>query len=93
VAIHLEVPLRYDDMPLWGQIRGAIEHDFNNEPNWRPAISIDYTSAMVAAGFGDVAAGYQDATSLPERGSNGFGGESKGVFASWFVASGRRTAA
>ena len=93
VAIHLEVPQRYDELPLWGQIRGAIEHDFNNEPNWRPAISLDFASAMTAAGFENVATGYQDATSQPERGNAGFGPRNKGVFASWFVASGQRPAA
>lgn len=93
IAIHLEVPQRYDEMPLWGQIRGAIEYDYNNEPNWRAAISLDFAAAMTAAGFADVATGFQDATSTPERGNPGFGSESKGVFASWFVASGRRPAA
>lgn len=92
VAIHLEVPQRYDDISLWGQVRGAIEYDYNNEPNWRAAISLDFAGAMTAAGFADVATGFQDATSLAERGNHGFGGESKGVFGSWFVASGRRPA-
>ncbi len=83
VAVHLEVPQRYQTMDLWGRIRGRIEADYNNEPAWAAAISADYGAAMRAAGFCDVAIGYQDA------GASGFGDTSKGVFRSWFVASGR----
>jgi hypothetical protein len=93
VAIHLEVPQRYEELSLWGQIRGTIEQDFNNEPNWRSAISLDFANAMTATGFDKVAAGYQDATSSPERGNAGFGDRNKGVFASWFVCSGQKPAA
>jgi len=90
VAVHLEVPNRYETMPLWAKIRGEIEHDYNNEPNWKTAISIDYAAAMGAAGFADVVTGFQDSTSRPEPGNQGFGAENKGVFRSWFVTSGRR---
>lgn len=90
VAIHLEVPQRYEAMDLWGRIRGQIEADYNNEPAWRAAISADYDALMRQAGFTDVATGYQDAArGEPERGGGGFGQASKGVFGSWFVASGR----
>ncbi len=90
VAIHLEVPQRYETMDLWGRIRGKIEADYNNEPAWREAISADYDTLMRQAGFRDVATGYQDAArGDPVRGGGGFGPTSKGVFGSWFVASGR----
>lgn len=90
IAIHLEVPQRYETMDLWGRIRGQIEADYNNEPAWREAISADYDALMRQAGFRDVATGYQDAArGDPERGGGGFGDVSKGVFGSWFVASGR----
>jgi ubiquinone/menaquinone biosynthesis C-methylase UbiE len=90
VAIHLEVPQRYEAMDLWGRIRGQIEADYNNEPAWRAAISADYDALMRQAGFADVATGYQDAArGDPQRGQGGFGQTSKGVFGSWFVASGR----
>lgn len=90
IAIHLEVPQRYETMDLWGRIRGQIEADYNNEPAWRAAISADYDALMRQAGFADVATGYQDAArGAPQRGGGGFGQTSKGVFGSWFVASGR----
>ncbi|WP_404476742.1 class I SAM-dependent methyltransferase [Novosphingobium sp. BL-52-GroH] len=90
VVIHLEVPQRYEELDLWGRIRGEIEADYNNEPNWKVAISTDYRAAFERAGFADVAVGYQDATRAPAPGQGGFGPESKGVFRSWFVASARK---
>lgn len=89
VAIHLEVPQRYETMDLWGKIRGKIEADYNNEPAWAAAIGTDYAVAMRSAGFADVVIGYQDACFAPKRDAGGFSDESKGVFRSWFVASGR----
>src|SRR3546814_12477150 len=35
VVLHLEVPQRYAEMDLWGQVRGEIEASYNNEPNWK----------------------------------------------------------
>jgi ubiquinone/menaquinone biosynthesis C-methylase UbiE len=90
VAVHLEVPQRYEALDLWGKIRGEIEADYNNEPAWKSAISGDYGALMRAAGFADPAIGYQDVSFAPRRDAGGFGGESKGVFRSWFVASGRK---
>uniref|UniRef100_UPI0035CB858B class I SAM-dependent methyltransferase n=1 Tax=uncultured Sphingomonas sp. TaxID=158754 RepID=UPI0035CB858B len=90
VAVHLEVPQRYEELDLWGKIRGQIEMDYNNEPAWKAAISVDFDAMLRAAGFAEVAAGFQDATSQPQRGGGGFCGESKGVFRSWFVVSGTR---
>jgi ubiquinone/menaquinone biosynthesis C-methylase UbiE len=90
VAIHLEVPQRYEAMGSWDRVRGRIEHDFNNEPAWKEAISADYVATLEIAGFTDVAAGYQDSTAAPMRNGGGFSDTSKGVFRSWFVASGRK---
>jgi ubiquinone/menaquinone biosynthesis C-methylase UbiE len=90
VAIHLEVPQRYEAMDRWNRVRGRIEHDFNNEPAWKEAISADYSLALDIAGFVDVAVGYQDSTATPTRAGGGFSDTSKGVFRSWFVASGRK---
>lgn len=90
VVVHLEVPQRYETMGLWDKIRGEIEADYNNEPNWKTAISIDYRAAFERAGFTGVSVGYQDATQAPTPGQGGFGPESKGVFRSWFVASARK---
>jgi ubiquinone/menaquinone biosynthesis C-methylase UbiE len=89
VAIHLEVPNRYETMDLWTKIRGRIESDYNNEPAWKDAITVDYHAAMETAGFSSVRIGYQDASFAPKRGEGGFGDTSKGTFRCWFVASGR----
>ncbi|WP_343614636.1 class I SAM-dependent methyltransferase [Novosphingobium sp.] len=90
VAVHLEVPSRYDELDLWSQIRSQVERDYNNEPAWQAATSADYGALMRAAGFTDVAVGFQDAAWAPLPGQAGFGPDSKGVFRSWFVTSARR---
>ncbi len=90
VVAHLEVPQRYDRMDLWGKIRGEIEADYNNEPNWKAAISADYGALLRSAGFTDMKVGYQAATGRPVRGEGRFSDESEGVFRSWFVASARK---
>lgn len=89
VAIHLEVPNRYETMDLWGKIRGRIESDYNNEPAWAAAISVDYDALMRQAGIADVATGYQDACFAAVPGASEFSDTSKGTFRSWFIASGR----
>ena len=88
VVAHLEVPHRYDGLDLWAKVRAEMEADYNNEPNWKAATSADHGAVLKAAGFDDVRVGYQDATGSPEPGNRGFGPRSKGVFRSWFVASG-----
>ena len=96
VAVHLEVPCRYDSLDLWAQIRSQVERDYNYEPAWQAATSADYDAVMRAAGFAEVAVGFQDAAWAPQPGKlgreGGFGDENKGVFRSWFVTSGRRAA-
>lgn len=88
IAVHLEVPQRFESMDLWGKIRGQIEADYNNEPAWREATSADFAPLMRQAGFAEILVGYQDAAeAAPAQG--GFTAESKGVFRSWFVTSGR----
>ncbi|NBC38147.1 methyltransferase domain-containing protein [Novosphingobium sp. FSY-8] len=90
VVVHLEVPARYDQLNLWAQIRAQVERDYNNEPAWQVATSADYDALMRSAGFADPKIGYQDACFAPAPGQGGFGPESKGVFRSWFIASGRK---
>jgi len=89
VVVHLEVPQRLATMDIWGQVRGRIEADYNNEPAWEAAVSADYLALMTGAGFADVTLGFQDMCFAPNREANGFCQESKGVFRSWFVASAR----
>lgn len=90
VVAHLEVPQRYDSIPLWTQVRGEIELDYNNEPNWKTAISADYAAHLAQAGFIDIETGFQDAARSATAGD--YSAQSKGVFHSWFVASGRKPA-
>jgi len=90
VAVHLEVPIRYDELDLWGLIGGEFEVRYNNEPFWTGALKADYAAEMRGAGFRDVAVGYQDAVAQAQRGAGGFSDTSAGHFRSWFVASGRK---
>jgi ubiquinone/menaquinone biosynthesis C-methylase UbiE len=88
IVAHLEVPQRYDDEALWTKVRGELERIYNNEPNWKTAISADYDALLRMAGFEDIALGYQDATGSADGTPENFSPENKGVFRSWFVASG-----
>lgn len=92
VTAHLEVPVRYETLDLWGRIRGEIEADYNNEPNWREATSADYQTLLQGAGFSDTRLGYQLSTMVALRGNEGFSDRSAGTFRSWFVASARKAA-
>ncbi|MBB5684933.1 class I SAM-dependent methyltransferase [Sphingobium boeckii] len=88
LAVHLEVPLLHDNSDTWVELNGELEAQYNNEPNWRGALTADYMKMMVAAGFGDVMTGYQPTSPAARQGPFRFGAESEGVFRSWFVASG-----
>jgi SAM-dependent methyltransferase len=88
MAVHLEVPLLHDNTDVWVELSGALEAQYNNEPNWRGALTADYRTLMEAAGFGDVRCGYQSTSPDARSGPFEFGPENKGVFRSWFVASG-----
>jgi SAM-dependent methyltransferase len=89
VAIHLEVPLLHTFGDLWQELSAELEAQFNNEPNWRGALSVDYAQMMRAAGFSDVRAGYQATAFNARLAAKKFGDTSDGVFRSWFVTSGR----
>ena len=89
VAVHLEVPLIHTNDKLWTELADELEAQYNNEPNWRGALSLDYAGLMRAAGFSDVATGYQATAFNAHGGPHRFGPDSEGVFRSWFVASGR----
>lgn len=89
VAIHLEVPLIHNFGELWEELSSELEAQFNNEPNWRGALSADYGALMEAAGFTDVKVGYQSTAFQARKGPLVFKDTSDGVFRSWFVTSGR----
>lgn len=89
IAVHLEVPLIHNFGDHWDELSAELEAQFNNEPNWRGALTADYGQTLKGLGFTDVKVGYQstafDARSAPKI----FKDTSDGVFRSWFVTSGR----
>lgn len=89
ITVHLEVPLLHAGADLWRELADEMEAQYNNEPNWRGALSADYGAMMREAGFADVRAGYQSTASGARNGPHHFGPDSQGVFRSWFVTSGR----
>lgn len=88
LAIHLEVPLLHDNTDLWTELSGELEAQYNNEPNWRGALTADYASLLGAAGLTDIQTGYQPTSLNAREGPFRFEPKSEGVFRSWFVASG-----
>lgn len=88
IAVHLEVPLLHDNSDPWTELSGELEAQFNNEPNWRGALTADYPALFAAAGFRDIEAGYQATSPAARSGPFRFGPESEGVFRSWYVVSG-----
>jgi SAM-dependent methyltransferase len=88
VAIHLEVPLLHNFGDMWDELSSELEAQFNNEPNWRGALSADYAGLMTAAGFSQVETGYQSTAFDARSGAKVFKDTSDGVFRSWFVTSG-----
>ena len=90
VTVHLEVPNHYEALGIWERVCGEMEADYNNEPNWKQAVSADYELLMQAAGFPDVLTGYQATSFAAKPGGGGFSDQSAGTFRSWFVASARK---
>lgn len=89
IAVHLEVPLIHANGDWWRELADEMEAQYNNEPNWRGALSADYGAMLRDAGFEDVRVGYQSTAFSARGGPHHFGPNSQGVFRSWFVASGR----
>lgn len=88
IAVHLEVPLLHDNSDAWIELSGELEAQYNNEPNWRGALSADYRTLFEASGFSAVETGYQATSPAARGGPFRYGPQSEGVFRSWFVASG-----
>jgi ubiquinone/menaquinone biosynthesis C-methylase UbiE len=93
--VHLEVPFRADQADAHDLVRADYESRYNNEPFWMGAVSADLAGLARAAGFADVAAGFQDAAfGPPRRGAPAaFGSTNQGGYKSWYLLSGRRPAA
>ncbi len=92
VMAHLEVPLRAEAATPFDLVRADFETRYNNEPFWLGAVSADLAGLATRAGFVDVAAGFQDAAMGPPRRDvrGGFPTANKGVYRSWYLASGRK---
>lgn len=93
VMVHLEVPIRGDEVTPFDLVRADFETRYNNEPFWLGAVSADLAGIARKAGFADAEMGYQDAAySAPQPQQRfAFGGANKGVYRSWFVASARKS--
>ena len=90
VAVHLEVPLRHEDLDIWGQLICDYETRYNNEPFWTGALKADLAGELKKCGFKNVASGFQEATRKAEPGKGGFSDKNLGAFRSWYVASGQK---
>lgn len=90
VVVHLEVPLRYDDLDLCGHLLGDFETRYNNEPFWAGALKADLAGELQRLGFEDVASGFQTATGNAVRGEGEFSDRNLGAFRSWYVVSARK---
>ncbi len=81
VAVHLEVPLRAEEGDDFDQVMWLWEQHYNAEPNISGVMDDNLASMARAAGFSDVALGYQaipaagseQSAFTPRRTSKGFG--------------------
>lgn len=91
VMIHLEVPLRAEDLTPFEELIGDFEARYNNEPFWAGLAGADLAQLGRDAGFTEVAADFQDARIKADRNDEpGFGKPNKGAYRSWYIVSGRR---
>ena len=90
VAVHLEVPMRYEDLDIWGHLICDYETRYNNEPFWSGAMKADLPGEFKKAGFKNVAGGFQAVVRKAEPGKGGFGEQNLGVFRCWSAASGQK---
>ena len=89
IAVHLEVPLLYGADDVWAGMQADFESLYNNEPNWRGALTANYDALMRDAGFDAPLIGFQRAVGDARNETGQFSDRSEGPFRSWFVASGR----
>ncbi len=59
VAVHLEVPTRFDRLDVFDQFLKSWEQYYNGEPNTAGVAAADMEGEMKSAGFSDVRAGFQ----------------------------------
>jgi SAM-dependent methyltransferase len=88
VVVHLEVPMRYEDLDLWGHLIGDFETRYNNEPFWKGALRADLVGELESLGFRDVESGFQAAVRDARADALDFSDRNLGAFRSWYVVSG-----
>lgn len=67
VMVHMEVPVRYRDLPLYDQVIRGWQTHYNAEPFWDAVCSMDLVKAAKAAGFKNARDGYVLWSRDPER--------------------------
>ncbi len=67
VAVHLEVPTRFDKLDVFDQFLKSWEQYYNGEPNTAGVAAADLEGEMKAIGFSEVRAGFQ---AIAPAGSN-----------------------
>ena len=58
VMAHVEVPVRYKDLPLYDQVMRGWQTYYNAEPFWNKVCSMDLVASAKAAGFKNAREGY-----------------------------------
>ncbi len=91
VVAHLEVPVRYADMPnLMEQVLRDWQTYYNDEPFWGRVCETDMVAALAQAGFAKVYEGYQKQTLDPRRDGEGFTTVPDSRPGRWYVATGTK---
>lgn len=88
VVAHLEVPVRYPDMPnLMEQVLRDWQTYYNDEPFWGQVCQTNVVAALEAAGFEKAYEGYQKQTLDPRRNTKGFSEKADSRPGHWYIAS------
>ncbi len=91
LMVHLEVPVRAEEVDVVGEVRGDYEARYNNEPFWKGIAGFDLDELARDVGFVEVAADFQDAVTVASPDAEpGFGKPNKGGYRSWYMVSGKK---
>ncbi len=89
VAVHLEVPVRYEHCDAYEQFFRSWEHYYNNEPNIEGVAAADLHALAEQTGFSGVLSGYQRIP-LPADDNPDLSREPVNGRGTWYIVSGRR---
>ncbi len=89
VAVHLEVPVRYEHCDAYEQFFRSWEHYYNNEPNIEGVAAADLHALAEQSGFCDVRSGYQRIPLPADEGAD-LSREPVVGRGTWYIVSGRR---